>query len=145
MATVQPAGAEGPGRLLDDSFLKYLPAPLREPRRAWLSIATGWLLSVLGSLVLAAPDAGSFWRRGMGRRWPSFKLPEHVLYFDRHTLGRLMAESGLVDLAPVPYPHAFPLPLVASKLGWRLPRTLQGINLWLPATTVAVIGTKPHA
>jgi SAM-dependent methyltransferase len=97
-----------------------------------------------GSLVLAAPDAGSFWRRGMGRRWPSFKLPEHVLYFDRRTLGRLMAECGLVELAPVPFPHAFPLPLVASKLGLRLPRTLQGINLWLPATTVAMIGVKPH-
>ena len=28
-----------PARLFDDSFLKFLPAPLREPRRAWLAIA----------------------------------------------------------------------------------------------------------
>ena len=54
MATVQPAYVVPPGRLLDDSFLRWLPAPLREPRRAWLAILTGWLLSILGSLALAA-------------------------------------------------------------------------------------------
>lgn len=53
MATAQPA-ARPVGRLLDDSFLKFLPAPLREPRRAWLAILTGWLLSIIGSLALAA-------------------------------------------------------------------------------------------
>ncbi len=53
MATAQPA-ARPVGRLLDDSFLKFLPAPLREPRRAWLAILTGWLLSIVGSLALAA-------------------------------------------------------------------------------------------
>jgi hypothetical protein len=49
VATLQP-----PARLLDDSFLKILPAPLREPRRVWLSILTGWFLSLAGSLALAA-------------------------------------------------------------------------------------------
>jgi hypothetical protein len=53
VATAQPA-ARPVGRLLDDSFLKFLPAPLREPRRAWLAILTGWLLSIVGSLALAA-------------------------------------------------------------------------------------------
>jgi hypothetical protein len=61
MASVQPA-VQATGRLLDDVFLKYLPAPLREPRRAWLAILTGWALSMCGSLLLAgawqlvAPD-----------------------------------------------------------------------------------------
>ena len=49
MATAQPA--VGP---VDDSFLRFLPAPLREPRRAWLAILMGWALSILGSLGLAA-------------------------------------------------------------------------------------------
>lgn len=49
MATVQPSA-----RLFDNSFLKFLPAPLREPRRPWLAIPTGWALSMLGSLALAA-------------------------------------------------------------------------------------------
>ena len=51
---MKPAAAVGTGRLLDDSFLKILPAPLREPRRAWLAILVGWLLSIVGSLALAA-------------------------------------------------------------------------------------------
>jgi len=46
--------ADPPVRLLDDSFLRFLPAPLREPRRAWLAILTGWALSIGGSLALAA-------------------------------------------------------------------------------------------
>ena len=48
MASIQP-----PVRLFDDSFLRFLPASLREPRRAWLAIPTGWALSMLGSLLLA--------------------------------------------------------------------------------------------
>lgn len=47
------ASAQRPARLFDDSFLRFLPAPLREPRRAWLAIPTGWALSMLGSLLLA--------------------------------------------------------------------------------------------
>jgi hypothetical protein len=49
VATVQP-----PARLFDDNFLRFLPPPLREPRRAWLAILTGWALSIVGSLALAA-------------------------------------------------------------------------------------------
>jgi hypothetical protein len=49
VATLQP-----PARLFDDNFLRFLPAPLREPRRAWLAIPIGWALSILGSLGLAA-------------------------------------------------------------------------------------------
>jgi membrane protease YdiL (CAAX protease family) len=49
VASAQPAA-----RLLDDSFLRFLPAPLREPRRAWLAIPLAWVLSFLGSLALAA-------------------------------------------------------------------------------------------
>ena len=53
MASSQPA-ARRSDRLLDDSFLKIFPAALREPRRAWLAILTGWALSIAGSIVLAA-------------------------------------------------------------------------------------------
>jgi hypothetical protein len=55
-------GADQPVRLFDDSFLKFLPAPVREPRRAWLAILTGFALSFAGSVMLAlltsqlAPD-----------------------------------------------------------------------------------------
>jgi SAM-dependent methyltransferase len=93
-----------------------------------------------GTLLIAAPDFGSFWRKIMGNRWPSFKFPEHVLYFDAHTLSRLMKECGLSSVEDVPYPHAFPLPLIASKFGVKLSGALGQYNMWLPATTVACIG-----
>jgi 2-polyprenyl-3-methyl-5-hydroxy-6-metoxy-1,4-benzoquinol methylase len=95
-----------------------------------------------GVLVLATPDHGSLWRRAMGRRWPSYKLPEHVLYFDATTLGRLMTECGVRDLQPVPYPHAFPLSLVASKLGLRWTGPGADRSLWIPGTTLALAGRR---
>ena len=81
----------------------------------------------------------------MGRHWPSFKLPEHVLYFDRYTLAKLLEECGVDRPAMISYPHAFPLPLIASKLGLRLPDSLSRYSLWLPATTVAIMGVKGNA
>lgn len=95
-----------------------------------------------GTLLIAAPDFGSFWRRLMGNRWPSFKFPEHVLYFDGQTLSRLMRERGLSAVEDVPYPHAFPLPLIAAKFGLKVPAALNRYSLWLPATTVACMGVR---
>src|SRR5512133_659185 len=39
-----------------------------------------------GHIFLATPDIGGVLRKLMGHRWPSFKVPEHVLYFDLQTL-----------------------------------------------------------
>jgi SAM-dependent methyltransferase len=43
-----------------------------------------------GRIVIATPDIGSFWHGIMGRKWPSFKIPEHVTFFTRSTLTRLL-------------------------------------------------------
>lgn len=95
-----------------------------------------------GFLLVATPNMGSFWRILMGRYWPSFKLPEHVLYFERSTLTRLLKECGVQHAKVIPYPHAFPLPLIAAKLHLKSPAVLNQINLWLPATTLAIAGIK---
>lgn len=52
MTAFQPAPVAS--RLFDDSFLKFFPVTMREPRRAWLAILTGWALSMAGSIALAA-------------------------------------------------------------------------------------------
>lgn len=92
-----------------------------------------------GWLVLAAPDVGSFWRRLMGRRWPSWKFPEHVVFYDRASLeGLVRTLPGLAEVRPLPYPHAFPVAEVGAKLGVRVPGAIGRADLWLPATTVAV-------
>ena len=43
-----------PVRLFDDNFLKFLPSPLREPRRAWLAIPIAVAMTLSGSLIISA-------------------------------------------------------------------------------------------
>jgi SAM-dependent methyltransferase len=95
-----------------------------------------------GCLLIANLDMGSYWRKLMGSRWPSFKLPEHVLYFDKCTQTRLLDQCGVQDIEVVPYPHSFPLPLIAAKIGLNLPSYCSQYSFWLPATTVACMGVK---
>lgn len=101
------------------------------------------LLAPGGAVLLAAPDMGWPWRHLMGRRWPFFKVPEHVSFFDRHSLHRLLADAGLDEIRPLPYRSAFSLELIGEKLGLRLPRFARTITVPMPATTVAAIGREP--
>lgn len=93
-----------------------------------------------GYVVIATPDIGGALRKLMGKSWPSFKVPEHVVYFDFDGLQRLMKRTGLTNISRLPYPHAFPIGLVAAKFGLSMPPALGRINLWVPATTVAAVG-----
>ena len=94
-------------------------------------------------MLLATPDMGSFWRPLMRYRWPFFKVPEHVTYFDRRTLAALLGRAGLVEVQPLPYASAFSLELIGEKLGRAVPASWQERQLWLPATTLAAAGRKP--
>src|SRR5262249_54960311 len=51
-----------------------------------------------GHIVIATPDIGGALRRVTGPRWPSFKVPEHVLYFDFRRLSALMHRAGLTNV-----------------------------------------------
>jgi 2-polyprenyl-3-methyl-5-hydroxy-6-metoxy-1,4-benzoquinol methylase len=93
-----------------------------------------------GKIILATPDIGSPWRRIMGHQWPSFKIPEHILYFDKRSLSSLMRQSGFIHINAIPYPHAFPITLAASKFKITLPRILNTFKIWIPATTIAMYG-----
>ena len=96
-----------------------------------------------GWLLLATPDMGGFWRPLMRRRWPFFKVPEHVTYFDQKTLGALLTRAGLDGVTPLPYSSAFSLELISEKLGHQLPAAWKDRQLWLPATTIAAAGRQP--
>ena len=93
-----------------------------------------------GHIVVATPDIGGVLRKVMGRHWPSFKVPEHVGYFDFRTLRQVMEMAGLSDIRRLPYPHAFPLGLVMAKFGLKIPSALGHFKIWVPATTVAAYG-----
>jgi len=92
-----------------------------------------------GRLVLATPQMGSPWLRLLGRRWPSFKIPEHVGYFDATTLADLLRRGGAASVRRLPYWHAFPAGLLAAALGVRLPPSLARRAVWVPATMVAAV------
>jgi SAM-dependent methyltransferase len=93
-----------------------------------------------GHIVVATPDIGGVLRKVMGRHWPSFKVPEHVGYFDFGTLRRLMEKTGLSNVRRLPYPHAFPLGLITTKFGVNIPSAFGCLKIWVPATTVAAYG-----
>lgn len=98
-----------------------------------------------GHIVIATPDIGGVLRKSMGRRWPSFKVPEHVMYLDFWTLSSLLERAGLSDVRRIPYPHAFPIVLIAAKFGLRMPPLLAHLKIWVPATTVAAYGRLSNA
>lgn len=102
------------------------------------------LLKNTGWLVIVVPDMGAFWRRLMGRRWPSFKLPEHIAYYDRCSLAVLAEKAGLRLWTTFAYHHAFPMALVLHKLGFRMSEAhaharMARLPLFLPRVMVAAV------
>lgn len=98
-----------------------------------------------GFIVISVPNAGSLYRTVMGKRWPSWKLPEHVSHFTKKSLFKLLRRAGYIYLHTLPTPHAYPLGLVASKLGIgvRLPRWLEERPFWIRGNILTVIGLRP--
>jgi SAM-dependent methyltransferase len=130
-----------PGELFDCAACIHVIEHIYDPVGFLRELAShlrpgGWLL-------LATPDMGSFWRPLMRYRWPFFKVPEHVTYFDRRTLAALLGRAGLEGAQPLPYASAFSLELIGEKLGRAVPASWKGRQLWLPATTIAAAGRKP--
>jgi SAM-dependent methyltransferase len=73
--------------------IEHLPDPrttLAEVRR---------IIRPGGRLVLSTPDAGSPAARLSGKRWLGWrKVPEHVYFFDRANLDRLLRQSGFMPV-----------------------------------------------
>lgn len=69
--------------------IEHIPSPRAFIREIARILQSGGLLG------LSTPDAGSAVARLFGRRWLGWKkIPEHVFFFDRQTLGRLLDEEG---------------------------------------------------
>lgn len=119
--------------------IEHIHDPVEFTKRLASHLAPG------GTLVLAAPDMGSFWRRIMGGRWPSFKYPEHVSFFDSNTMRQLFRKAGFEEVRRLPYPHDFPLSEIVAKLHISVPRLAGSLIVPLPATTVCCVATRPPA
>ncbi len=96
-----------------------------------------------GVVVVAVPDMGSLWRKALQSKWPSFKMPEHVTYYDENTLQRLFDDNHFAAVEKIAFPHAFPLPEIMNKLkmSWlSVPRW----NVWLPGVVLAMAARRPN-
>lgn len=60
-----------------------------------LGVELNRLLAPGGMLHVRTPDVGHWRRTRTLARWPEIKPSEHLYYFDRHTLPRLLAKHGL--------------------------------------------------
>lgn len=117
---------------------------VRDPRET-LRLARERLRSG-GTLAITTPDAGSPSRRLLGNGWTHYKI-EHLFYFNKRNLGRLLESVGFSSVSYYPlwksltldyighqfevYPHPA-LTKVARALKW-MPETLR--KMPLPFTT----------
>ncbi len=69
-------------------FLEHMPDPGATLR------AASELLAPDGVLFLTTPDVGSMMARLTRTRWLHLKPNEHLVYFDRRTIDRLLARTG---------------------------------------------------
>lgn len=68
--------------------IEHVPDPRKEFEKAAALLTSG------GVLVINTPDAGSLFARMMGRYWHLIVPPEHLYYFNRSNMRRLLEETG---------------------------------------------------
>ncbi|MGW6196202.1 class I SAM-dependent methyltransferase [Kribbella sp. NPDC055110] len=98
----------------DVIFGSHLIEHLVEPG-AFLERA-GRLLRPGGVIVLVTPNIGSLLSRASGRRWVSYKIPEHVSYYDPRTITDLLNRTGFAVHAVDSAYQYYALPFVATRV-----------------------------
>ncbi len=96
-----------------------------------------------GTIVIATPDIGSFWYSLMKKKWPSFKIPEHVVFYTEKTLSSLLERAGFHTIEKIPFLHAFPLNVIVSRLGIHSQKASCRKPIWIPRTMIALAGRTP--
>ena len=80
------------GAKFDAIVLNDVIEHLTEPRAALQAVKE--MLAPGGVMFISTPDVGSLVARMARSRWLHFKPVEHLTYFDRRTLARLLEEVG---------------------------------------------------
>jgi SAM-dependent methyltransferase len=102
-----------------------------------------------GKVVIVTPDFNNIWRHIFRRRWPSFKIPEHVIYFNHKSLDILARICGLKLISVFSVTQFFPLLLVLSKIFFSenffsfLPLKIKELLIPIPQTmTCGILGRE---
>ncbi len=75
-----------------DDTIEHLPDPRRTLAEMYRLLTPG------GILTINTCDEGGLLRRAMGRHWFHYKPLEHLCYFNRRNLARMLDESGFTVL-----------------------------------------------
>jgi len=120
-------------RLFDGGPLRFLPAALREPRRAWLAILVGYVLSFLGSIFLSwaaqglAPELGK-------PEFPMSGTAAVILLVLFAPLVETLIMAGVLGLLLRVVPPT--IAVVVSAMLWGVAHSLQapvwGLIIWWP-------------
>ncbi|MCC6848492.1 MAG: glycosyltransferase [Deltaproteobacteria bacterium] len=104
-----------------------------------------------GALLAVTPNVGSWIARLQGRRWVSFKFPEHVVLFSEATLRRALESAGFRLETVVPAGQYARLDFLAERaasgfprLGASLARGVRALGggtrrLYVPSGSIAVV------
>jgi 2-polyprenyl-3-methyl-5-hydroxy-6-metoxy-1,4-benzoquinol methylase len=118
-----------------------------EPRRFAAALAAA--LKPGGSVLIATPNVDSLLARATGRRWVSYKIPEHVTFFSRTTLADALAPL-LTLVRTAPCGQHVSLPFLLERVGAALPagggvlvaasrtRALSGLTLYANSGSMLV-------
>jgi len=118
--------------------IEHVPDPLAFLERCRELIKDG------GHLLITTPDMGSPLRRILGAKWPSFKIPEHLNFFERSTLALALKKSGFRHIESIPLVEAFPFHALLKAIGIYvpIPVKLGQIPIVVPRTSIAVLAEK---
>lgn len=100
-------------------------------------------LSNNGVLILITPKFDGLWYRCLKNKWYSFKIPEHVCFYNHKSLHKLFSDNGFKEIQTFSSSHAFPLSVILSKLNMKTPGALSHrLNIWLPDIMIIGAGIK---
>ncbi|WP_328332436.1 class I SAM-dependent methyltransferase [Kribbella sp. NBC_00382] len=102
------------GEKYDVIFASHLIEHITDPA-AFLHTASG-LLNPGGLVVMVTPNIGSLLSRVSGSRWVSFKIPEHVSYYDHKTITELLHRTNFQVTAIDSAYQYYALPFVTSRV-----------------------------
>ena len=99
-------------------------------------------LEETGLLIIAVPNYNSWLRIFLGRKWPSYKIPEHLTYFNKKTLTYALNQSGVRNFTITNMAHYFPLAIIQDNGIKIIPKKLASKLFKLKSTSLVAIVKK---
>jgi dolichol-phosphate mannosyltransferase len=103
---------------------------VEDPRR--LLVKAAEILEKKGIIVINTPDSGSLYARVLNKKWHLIVPPEHIYYFNRNSITKLLNETGFDVIVSTTIGKSFTLEYVFLMLGkWLKLRILFSAVIYL--------------